>query len=1246
MHRQLSNKALAFPESENTNFDRSQVASAKSVDSSTLHQPSPSSFFFPSKFTLSHFIGTHRMASPSPETDESKSTHAKKVPQFKSYVAPTANSKPAPKFSSFKPPASSSSSSKPRSEEHTRREDRHHRRGEQDLERTNHDRRRSHREHDKDDRHRRHRSRDRGRERDPESRSKYSDIKDRSTDKSHRRRHHNHSRSRSRSKSPRRKRDDVVTLRAPTRDSDILPWDTPTQLYLVDTKGDPHNVTYGTIHRYNIPKYWRYGKDRVVGLGRNMKIESDKGDGKGVVITKSNGRRIDERSKGWEYAMEESRQLRVKIAGDEEAKGFVEGWSFVEFPGKARERKRSEEEDDFEEGRNYRSIEGMQKGSGVEPEEDLEEVGSSEDEIAAFDADIKERTIMLSRLVDTEPKNIDAWFSLMEHQEVIVYGSKEKRRRKVRQGERQSLEEVKLGILEKALAKNEGNTRILLAYMKIAGGIWDPPKVKAKWEDMLSKNSTIIELWQGYINFRQADFVSFKYKECLQVYEDCIAKLRGRILRYGSEESEKATLESILLYIITRATTYMDQAGYSELSVGIWQGILEINSSSPGTFTSRPASLTAHEQMLDSFGAFWDSEVLRIGETKAKGWAAYSDEDIGDFADPKDLPDDYAPGDQLDLADPDFFGAWLDKEKVLMGKLPARTTDEIEEDDPFRVILFTDVRPFLWKFQSPVAKSNVGDAFIAFAGMVVPTCYQNDVFFRTDLVKASEGNLAKWFWHDVDSADVKLITWVDGLPMESERRDRVTRNPFLFHSGDVPLSPETLVPSSWWFSSVEVPDPKSERLDFCIAMLKEYVLRVLDERLALIHFAIELRRNPSNNKKIAKQLLKKYSDSLKLWNTYAMSEVAQGSKDTAKGVYQTALKMSAGFSNDQQKFAIELWRSWIWNEVDEGHNEGALDLLLAVPDGYAAIGKKTERSPASLLKTRRFLEEQLHRAYSQQDPATKVAYAELQALFSYLSTEEKSPTVFLKPLEDLIIDAEERANNSHLEQIYMSKARLFYHYALAARPYKAAVFRTFLESATKKFPDNTAFLSLFMWNESRSKIEYRIRTLLVPETQSEERLGSVTKWTFSIWAEMQMSTGRKINANAIRSLFEKAVESERTKFSIQLWILYLKFEVRQSQPGRAKDVFFRAVRACPWSKDIILSGFKWLRSILDFGEMRKVYGVMQEKELRVHVDIEELLEEWDKDSMKGGNGRTSIIGGGVTHRITLPDDEDSDMEGA
>ncbi|KAK6332033.1 hypothetical protein TWF718_002571 [Orbilia javanica] len=1178
------------------------------------------------------------MASPSSGTDVDieKKTQEKKVPQFKSFKPPI------PQFSSFKP-----SSSTPKPEEPSRRDHNKHDRDDKDRPRRDrssdrrhhhhHHHSHSHRHSDRDG-HRRHRSRDR------EQGSRRDGDKDRDRDSRDKRRHH---RSRSRSRSPRHRKDDhKVTLHSTAQDPDIIPWDTPKLPYQVDTKGDPHNITYGTIHRYNIPKYWRYGRDRVVGLGRGVKIESDKGDGKGLVVGKVSGKG-DGRVRGWAYALEGSRQLRIKVDGDEDNKGFVEGWEFIELPGRGMKRKRADEEEEGGEwvtGRDYRSIEGMQKGQMPSLEEGLEEIDSSDDEAAAFDADVKEKTIKLSRLVEAEPQNIDAWFSLMEHQETIVYGNKEKRRRKVRQGEKRSLEEVKLGILDKAISKNEGNSRLQLAYMKIATDIWEPPKVKAKWEDLLSTSSTI-DLWQGYLNFRQTDFASFKYKECLKVYEECIGKLRGRLLRYGTTDDEIVKLEDLLLYVITRATTFMDQAGFSELSLGIWQGILEMNSSPPKIFTSGPDSLTEHERMLDSFGIFWDSEVLRIGEPKGKGWAAYAEEDIGEFADPKDLPDDYSPGDDLKLSDKDFFGAWFDKEKVLLGKLPARTTDEIEEDDPFRVILFSDIRSFLWKFQSPNIKGNIGDAFLAFAGIVSPTSYQNDTFFRTDLVKASDSSLTKWFWNDIGDTGTKLIAWVDGIPMEAERRLRVTRNPFLFRSSHLPLDSSTLLASSWWFGSIGVSDRGKSKVDFCIAMLKDFAMRMADERLALVSFSLENQRNPTNNKKIAKQLLRKHSDSLKLWNAYAMSEIAQGNKEAAIGVYQTALKMSAGFSEDQQRLAIELWRSWIWNEVDEGHEDAALDILLAIPEGHSAIGRKYERGASALLKTRRFLEDLRHRMYLQRDLEVTLAYAELHSLFLYLSIKDRDPAVIMKPLDELFSDFEENSNASRMEEAYMSKARIFFRYAITARAYKASVFREFLEVAIKKFPDNTAFLSLFVWNESRSKIEHRIRTMLATETGSDEGTGSVVKWVFSIWAEMQMSAGSNVNISGVRNLFERAVESERTKSSIQIWILYLQFEVRQSQPGRAKDVFFRAIRACPWSKDIVLSGFKLLRSILDFGEMRKVYGVMQEKELRVHVDIEELLEEWDQDAMVDGAGRASIIGS-VTHRITLPDDEDSDMEGS
>ncbi|KAF3913780.1 hypothetical protein ABW21_db0200098 [Orbilia brochopaga] len=984
-------------------------------------------------------------------------------------------------------------------------------------------------------RHRHGRDRDRDRDRDSHRARDSHRRRDRSSDRGHRRR--------SRSKSP-RSRDTVLTH--PAQDPTILPWDAPTQTFQIDTKGDPHNITYGTIHRYNIPKYSRYGS-RIVGLPRAVKIESDKGDGKGVVTGRVS--RGDARVRGWDYALEHSRPLRVKLAGDDDddSKGFVEGWNYVELSG-ARKRKRVEETDTRE--LDYRSIEGVRNMTiSTNTDEDLEEIPSSDDEPSAFDADIKDRTIRLSRLVDAQPHNIDAWFALMEHQEIIVYGNKERRhRRKVRQGERQALEEVKLGILDKALTHNDGHPRILLTYMDIAAGIWDASKLKAKWEDVLSKHATTIELWEAYINFRQTEFTSFKYRECLAVYESCVAKLRGRALQYGATEDSKASLEEILLYILTRMTVYMRQAGFSELSLAIWQALLEMNSSLPKEFSTSPASLTDHERMLDLFGAFWDSEVLRIGEAKAKGWAVYADDDVGDFADPKDLPDDYDPStDDLRTDDPDFFGAWLDKEAALQGRLPARTTDEVEEDDPFRVILFTDIREFLWLFQTSAARSKLGDAFLAFAGILAPTAFQNDAFLRADLASASDSSLASWFWGGADD-NVQLITWVDGQPMDSERRGRVARHPFLFRSPHLPFAPATLVSSAWWFDSVEVPVMATDEcMNLCIAMLRDYVLRVPNERLALIYFAVEVKRQAAgktdvNYKKVAKALLKRYSTSLRLWNAYAISESAQGNREAAGTIYTTALKMAPSFSEEQRRRTVELWLSWTWSHLDKGDEDAALDMLLAIPDGYEAVGKREKgKGPVVgagvVLRAMRYFEEQ-QQMHAREEGA--VACTELRCLLLYLTAgSERAPMAFLKPLDELITDIQSQTHTVDVgagmsdnlrmleEHAMMAKARLLYRYAAHARPYKAATFRVFLEDAIARFPQNTAFLSLFVWNEARSKIEYRIRRMLAGDNDdgTGKQEGGVVRWVFRVWAELQM--GGSANGSAVRSVFERALENGR-----------------------------------------------------------------------------------------------------------------------
>jgi len=52
---------------------------------------------------------------------------------------------------------------------------------------------------------------------------------------------------------------------------------------------------------------------------------------------------------------------------------------------------------------------------------------------------------------------------------------------------------------------------------------------------------------------------------------------------------------------------------------------------------------------------------------------------------------------------------------------------------------------------------------------------------------------------------------------------------------------------------------------------------------------------------------------------------------------------------------------------------------------------------------------------------------------------------------------------------------------------------------------------------------------------------------------------------------------------------------------RCKAIFYRAVRECPWSKDIYMDAIEYVP-----GCLKEVVGLLQEKELRVRFLLEEL----------------------------------------
>lgn len=44
----------------------------------------------------------------------------------------------------------------------------------------------------------------------------------------------------------------------------------------------------------------------------------------------------------------------------------------------------------------------------------------------------------------------------------------------------------------------------------------------------------------------------------------------------------------------------------------------------------------------------------------------------------------------------------------------------------------------------------------------------------------------------------------------------------------------------------------------------------------------------------------------------------------------------------------------------------------------------------------------------------------------------------------------------------------------------------------------------------------------------------------------------------------------RTRSSIALWKIYIEYELREGNHDRAKVVFYRAIRECPWAKGMFL----------------------------------------------------------------------------
>lgn len=877
----------------------------------------------------------------------------------------------------------------------------------------------------------------------------------------------------------------------------------------------------------------------------------------------------------------------------------------------SRKRKRAgaESEDlSGDEGPDYRSIQGKAKARDF-VDSDLESAGTSDSETEpAVDVSdpARQKSVELSRQVKNHPEDVDAWLDLVDLQEPLLRLDEHTRQERS-DDEAKGLASMRVSLLEEALPHapdRQARERLLLRLMREGSRVWGAKTLTRRWSEV-SREDDSFALWKAHLNHRLSNMATFTYDELKKFHSERLQLLRQRLVGNEINATDTSSLMDIcneLVYVFLRTTRFIDDAGYSELAVAAWQAILELTFARP-----RDASDLEVEDLMSSFGDFWESEVPRIGEDGAKGWVHFAEaEEMADLPDSRIDPPSAPPGTR------DLYKAWAAAEthRGKSARIPARTLDEGTEDDPFRVVMFSDLKPLIFYLPPAVLelmKEPLLDSFLLFNGFLPASNATGNAIQEASSDSFIYGNVVAI--EDVSSEK-------HHNPEEIKKRE-----PRFIHSDrQVALSTDNLFAGEKWFSYVE--HASWAGFDLVLKVTTQLALNFAFESIAEYSLALSWKKDPATVKKAAKALLKRYPSNTRLYNAYALAEWRQGNQEVAKKVLLSAT------SQDLPQKQL-LWNTFACLELEAGNKHKALALcVLSTEDrsNPSMVGQllDTEDTIASsqLLKTRQILSSHRDFLLSSGDLSQASVFAQALSLFEYLSTETSTEPMSLQQgsisaaissINAFSSDVVSRGQGSSadLERLLQFAAHLLYLHA-SRGPFRPPFVRDQLYSYLKLFPSNTIFLNLFAWADTslllNDPVREALRTLVLKEPH--DRLSSRV---FAILHELDAGT-----VHSARAAFEAALDSESCRGSTGLWRSYVRFcqQHKKELRGKAAEVFYRAVGACPWSKGLAMEAFDTLVRDMDSGDLRGVFGAMAAKGLRIHVDLEDFSREWARTSRR------------------------------
>ncbi|KAA8542919.1 hypothetical protein F0562_024071 [Nyssa sinensis] len=525
------------------------------------------------------------------------------------------------------------------------------------------------------------------------------------------------------------------------------------------------------------------------------------------------------------------------------------------------------------------------------------------------------------------------------------------------------------------------------------------------------------------------------------------------------------------------------------------------------------------------------------------------------------------------------------------------TADREGDEQLLRVILFEDVREYLFSISAEEARLSLVSQFIDFYG----------------------GRISQWACTNSSSwaeKNLSLEALPDSILVDLRRVHDVLAKA---ESGPSSLNLEFLLGSSTDISM------RTNMMKFlrnatllCItAFPHNYIL----EEAALV--AEELSNTKMNScscsvtpcRALAKSLLKSNRQDVLLCGVYARREAVFGNIDHARKVFDMALASIEGFPADPRSDASLLYFWYAEVELDnisgsssELSSSRAIHILSCFGSGVKYSPFKCHPSSLQQLRAHQGFKERIRmlrttwaRGIMDDHSIALICSA---ALFEELTTGWAAGIEVLNQAFSMVLP--ERKSQSHqLEFLFNYYVKMLWkHHA----ELKLSKVWDSIVQGLQIYPFSPKLYNALVEIGHLHTAPNKLRWIFDDYCHKKP---SVIVWLFALSFEMS----REGSQHRIHGLFERALANERLRNSAILWRCYIAYEINVARnPSAARRIFFRAIHACPWSKKLWLDGFLKLNLVLTARELSDLHEVMRDKELNLRTDIYEILLQDEMES--------------------------------